>query len=499
MDINTLQEGMKRIISDLVKLFAPSSNIDIKIHETIDGFSATVVSSLVSAPVLEDLVRCMSFKTGDSDMVFFQISSLDDEECILLVEKEKKCQNIPDLDIFYGLDVEFKLTIQKSVTTSIISVYDIDSFVSNIEELDLKTFLELLDRSFDKCLRLECLHDEFSLITETMIVSDNISTQFSEFGDERTRRVESRQVNTTWGKFKTNLFPSDFKPRSFTESRLSRLFNKISGVLSVMTLCDCAEFIDDRLEFKLYGYKGLSGSIVVNKLGDLSLDEDSIDLWNEISQWCYSGGSLIDKLGIVRNIISLNIDFSTLKLEPSTFIAIKSNFKIFEKENVKEYIELRNSVSEMLLDMQAKSSEIVSSYTGQFKQNLVALLSFFVSVIVLNVITSGDLESCFTPPILYIMVTFILISRLLLEYYKWEVNKQFERYVRQYHQLENRYRDLFSEEECQEIFKDANIKNKDSNVAFVKKQINVYTHVWRYSLMLLFLLVIILWIFNVLR
>ena len=92
MDINTLQEGMKRIISDLVKLFAPSSNIDIKIHETLDGFSATAVSSLVSAPVLEDLVRCMSFKTGDSDMVFFQISSLDDEECILLVEKEKKCQ-----------------------------------------------------------------------------------------------------------------------------------------------------------------------------------------------------------------------------------------------------------------------------------------------------------------------------------------------------------------------------------------------------------------------
>lgn len=493
------QEGMNGVISDLIRLFAPSSTSNIKIHETFERLTATSTFIFERTPILEDIYKYMSFKTGDYDVAFFEISSLDDGNRILLVEKGNEYSSIPDMGINEGLEVELSFTIQKDVGTSKISVYNIDSFVDYIENLDLKTFLVLWDRFFDNCLRLECLHDEFNLITETIVVSNKNLPQLNNLDNGRIRRAESRQMNTIWGDFKTNLFPGDFEPVSSTESRLGKLFNKISGILSVMTLCDRAEFIDDRLDLKLNGYKGLAGSIVVNRLCDLSLDEDSIGLWNEISAWCYSGGSLIDKLGIVRNIISLNIDFLRLKLEPSTFMAIKSNFKIFEKENVKQYIELRNSVSEMLLDMQTKSSEIVSSYTGQFKQNLVAILTFFVSVIILNVVTSGDFISCFTSPILYIMLAFIFISCLLLEYFKWEVNKQFERYVRQYHQLENRYRDLFSEEECQEIFKDANIKNKDSNVAFVKKQINVYTHVWRYSLMLLVLLVIILWIFNVLR
>ena len=485
---------MNSVISDLVRLYAPSDNPEITITENFDQLIVKASFRVETSPHEDAIKRCLSFPYNESDHLFWHLSYNDDT--ILSYDCTNNGYEAIDLDIYKDYEVDLTFTIQKNNDSSRISIYNVHAFTDYIEGLDFKTALDLFDKYFNTTLTFYCYLDSIDFHTDTIAFTNDEVFDFTLL-DRRIDKCKNRQLNSIWSSFNWFLFPSDFNVVSSNNERLTSLFDKMAVVLSAMSVCDYSEFVDKSVKIKINGYKTHLAIIRSCTLKGMEVDLSSKDLWCEIASWSYSGGSIVDKLNIARNIISLNSVFSTLFLNSSTFSSIISNYKIFEKENVREYIELRNSISGLLNDMYSKSIEIVDSYINQYKQNLLAILSFLTTVIILNVITNGDFKSCFTYQILLIILLFIAISFGLLIYFKWEVNEKIDRYFIQYKELKKRYQDLFSEEELNDMFKDSDTDNKHSNTYFIKTQISLYTEIWKYSLVAIFIIVCFLWFYNI--
>ena len=95
-----------------------------------------------------------------------------------------------------------------------------------------------------------------------------------------------------------------------------------------------------------------------------------------------------------------------LSLNTDTFYSILSNYQIYEKENSLQYIELRNKISEILLGLQEKIDKISDDYVDGMKKNVLTIVSFIISTIVIRTIAKQDVITGFSFPILYLMLAY---------------------------------------------------------------------------------------------
>ena len=243
-------------------------------------------------------------------------------------------------------------------------------------------------------------------------------------------------------------------------------------------------------------FRTLIGQINIKQLSSIDVDINSCKLIYEIYQWLYLGGNNNDKINIARNIISLNISKECLGIDSSAFDSILSNYKIYEKENVKQYIQVRNKLSELLIDLQEKISVIMDSFISDFKKNILTLVSFFISVIVIRVVSKGDFVGGFTNEIIGLSFVFLLISVGLLGYSHWELTKKIELYNKHYCQIKDRYKDVLSTIELEGIFEECDPQKDNTNTSFVLKQKKIYSWLWFLSILLLLLFLVVVLLTN---
>ena len=197
-----------------------------------------------------------------------------------------------------------------------------------------------------------------------------------------------------------------------------------------------------------------------------------------------------DKINIARNIISLNINKDSLRIDSTALNSILSNYKIYEKENVKQYLQVRNKLSELLIDLQEKISAIVDSFISDFKKNILTLVSFFISVVAIKVVSKGDFVGGFTNEIIGLSFVFLLVSIGLLLYSRWELTKKIDLYNKHYRQIKDRYKDVLSTIELEGIFEECDPQKDNTNTSFVLKQKKIYSWLWFLSILLLLLFLI---------
>ena len=202
-------------------------------------------------------------------------------------------------------------------------------------------------------------------------------------------------------------------------------------------------------------------------------------------------------MSIARNLISLNCtDTEKLILNPSTLDAIKSNFKIFEKDNVRQYIKVRNEVSKTLLDLQDKVNSTVETFAGDFRKNVVGLGTFFLTLVVVRVVSHGDWNGGFTTQIVFLSFIFIVLSFIILYYSRRVVEKKEALYTKHYDLLRQRYSALLSNEELDELFKDGNPNKYGSHSNYIQWQKNVYTWIWAGALLIFSIFLTLTWCYN---
>lgn len=404
------------------------------------------------------------------------------------------------LQPYYDVDVTLTYTITKTKSNDILTIYDYALFLNYINGLTVTEALNTFQNKLDEKLVLEVWSEEyerFNTCSIAVIKKGDPHPNIEGNNDGRKRKDKCEEL-CQWHNRCTNLTPDDFHVVSKElDGVFSGVFEKLCSLLCACFVADFSSLDKTCLTLNISGFKMMMMESHAVKIHELEFDTTSTDQWFKVYDWCYTGGYTADRLSITRNILSLNCpDINKLKLNDSTLGAIKSNFKIFEKENVRQYIKVRNDVSKTLLDLQERVNTIVEGFTGDFHKSVISLGTFFLTVIVIRVIARGDIAGAFTGNIALLSLAFIALSAVNLVYSRKLLCKKEKLFTKHYEQLKVRYSQLLSEDEMQKMFEDSDPRKDGTHANYILWQKSRYTWIWAVALVVFALLVGLMWCYN---
>lgn len=253
------------------------------------------------------------------------------------------------------------------------------------------------------------------------------------------------------------LIPDDFKLSRNVEHEdlLQKIFSNCAQLLVICYLSDYGKVDGNKLEYKINGYRTICKNLELRSIDDEIIKTSTIDVYFQVYHWLYNGGNIFDKVAIVRNIVTLNVDEDTLLLKQTTFDSVQTNYNIYEKKNVEQYITLRNKVSEQLRNYQKEIIGIVDGFENDFKKMMFSFLTFvFTSVVIRCMAKNIDSKVLLPDSIIYCLLAFCTISFVYYFYAKWEVDEKIDLFDRRYNDTRNLYGEILSEKELDELFMD---------------------------------------------
>ena len=374
------------------------------------------------------------------------------------------------------------ITIDKNLINHCLSVYDVESFNTTLLQKGTFAFLCSINSVFEDFLYFEVLDKTFqSWHTQSIAFYANgkgfkLDEDYCKKIDRNQKKSSRKDICYVEGLDGIKLLPEDFY-LSHPKNDIQKTFLQISCILSLSFLFDSSQIIENKYNYKLLGLIAYP-----NKEYDISnvsrLANSTPDIYFNIYKWVYSDGGLFDKISIARNIMSLNINEANLSLNADTFYSILSNYQIFEKENSLQYIELRNKITEILLGVQEKIDKISDGYVDGMKKNVLTIVSFIISTIVIRTIAKQDVITGFSFPILYLMLALLIVSALYMYLCRSDTSKKIKLFERHYKQISNRYEKLLCKNELQKVFEDCDPNMNDSHASILQARMKCITWIW---------------------
>lgn len=438
---------MSNICNDLISILATS----FQWISTEEDCDALVSEYRINAfdQVLPERIELPALNVRDD----VSISCFDDEDIVASFNSTKPnnwCDFVNEVNrLSKDQGFRVKITIEKKQIDKYVSIYYIDIFLEYIKSLSFINFLSAVNNHLSDYLVFEVQDDNYVDWNTTSIAfiakGHNKPTLPHINKTDKEKRINEARLLCYCDLEKYDIIPEDLFFKEEARDPLQYIFQTVCNLYTYSFIFDYFSVRNNTFEYRLNGFKTLGASIKTNKVDEIIIDNSSCKVVYEVYQWLYLGGNYNDKMIIARNIISLNLQEEVLRVNNSTFDAILSNYKIYEKDNVKQYIQIRNTISELLIDLQTKISDIVDNFVGDFKKNLIALISFFISVIVIQVVSKDNFIGGFTNEIILLSIAFLIISVGILLYSRWELKKKVELFQKHYGQIKNRYKELLSE------------------------------------------------------
>lgn len=310
--------------------------------------------------------------------------------------------------------------------------------------------------------------------------------------EERKRNVNKASFLCSSNELKGELLPDDLFPIASGNIFLKQFFDKLSTLYSLCFLLDYTYTEQNYLIFKLNGFKSIAGKWSVFK----EIDGSTSEIINRIYSWGYNGGDIDDKILIIRNILSLNIDASSLILHSNTFDAIISNYKIYQKENVRQYLDLRNNIVRDIKKYQDSVLQAIDNFEDTFKKISITLLSFFFISIILSIL-SFSLSSNQHIPDAAILCC-IAICCISFLYYdkerKW-LNERIGHLENRFKASRKYYEDLLGKEELKNFF-EPETESGQKDIQFRDNKIKEFSNLWRLTTGIIISILIVILVLN---
>lgn len=483
---------MSNLLQDVIRLFSNSSIDENLIVENLTETKLSISCNDLLVPTEDDFNRIIAEICGRDSI---NVSIVQNENTWNYVPNAN--DNFPDFlqncsTIEPAEEKKIIVSITKKNSEQIISVYYVECFCTYLNELSLLGFLLKINEGFNdqNLITFEVQNEtfpEFSTQTIKFIAKGNQNPNNEGRDVDSLAKIKNLCHCNLISKYQFT--PSDFHPITKNNTILDEIFSRVSLLYSAIFLFDIFHIENATIQYRLNGYRTIN-----QELNFSDIDISSYEIYYQIYSWVYDGGNIVDKIGLARNILSLNFDKANLKLSETTFEAIKSSYKIYQKENIKQYIEIRNKISDQLIELQNKADKIVDNFVSDYKKTFLAIVSFFISVIVIKVVSSGDFTGGFTKEVTLLSMGFLLVSLIVMFVARWEINKQLIRYSEFYKNLKERHIDLLDESDIKRILN--NDKDFNDNKQFIEKRRKAYTILWVVSLIFLFIIVIVLYISN---
>lgn len=403
--------------------------------------------------------------------------------------------------IYQGEELTVKLQIDKDTNNGIISVYDYQKFSDYLAALNLVDFLNFFSEWLHQGTITFEVFDEnqHEWGTGTCLFKSNKSQSqpFAYPAEERQNLLKLRErLCHSENTFET-IIPQDFiiTHGEKVNDELQKAFQRVSLIFLLMHLFDYSSLSAEEYRFKLCGYKSHAGIISTNSVKDIkySLSEYA-DMYN-IFKWCYEYGQRDEKISIARNVLSLNLTFKNepdgeFSLEKDVYGTVRSNYEFFERDHIRQYVELHSKLNETILGLEDKMIVCVNKFIQEFKTGLFVIATFMTSSVILRFL--GKAQS-FTPIIKWFSLALIVIYFLSFCYTYWETDKAIGQYSDKFDALKRRYQGILSPKEKWELFGDEKLYPHGKGIKFANQRLKNYARAW--IAMAIVLIVVVLLVF----
>lgn len=359
--------------------------------------------------------------------------------------------------------LEAKIQIDKSIEANKFSIYDFDSFAKDLLHKPLteilKWFSDLLSNR--EYLIFEVYDYDISFSTGTMGFVSNKDALFTP-KINRSQRLNACKETAYF--YNMNIFeviPDDFKIEGVehSENCLKPLFGKLATILSLVYVGSSSSIIDTTLNIQINGQRTSTYAL---KLNDIQENKK----WLSIYSWIYTDGNSTDKSLIAHNVISLHCKYAALlDVDDKVFDSIKSNYRLYLRNNVGQYLDLKRDISKFIQNVVAQVGDYAVSILNKFKANLIAIFAFLFTVVLTRIGTTQKWEDIFTRHTIYLIEVVLLGSLGYLIICIFEAIYKLNKTRHAYSELKNNYKEILSEAEIKEAFGDDKLlKDTESSV-----------------------------------
>ena len=383
-----------------------------------------------------------------------------------------------------GDSIRISVSIKKTIEDNTFSIYCFDEFMKDLNDLSLFdvlcSFSNLL--SGIDYLNFVTFDKSISFMTRTMSFSSeekqSISTDFS-----RLKRIEEcKDVSRFLCTENLQLLPDDFKiVLNSVTNPLTDKFSKLCCLLSMIYVATSASLDKDKVISQITGQRSISCEINIDSLKG----NDNI---YKVYSWIFTDGNAADKAIIARNVLSLHCKYNSLiDIDELAFASMQSNYNLYLRNNVNQYLELKNKVADYICDVVAKTGEYATTILDRFKQNLVALIGFLLTTIIANIVSSNPLDNIFTKDITVLVYVILAGSVFFLIISIIETNYKVKTIQKAYLQLKENYSEILSKDDILEIYKDDGLfKNTKKEI---RNKIILFSVMWILLLICVFFVV----------
>ena len=456
----------------LAELIQAATITDTVVSERMKVYEASFKFQVENAPEYSYFLNIIQ-EVSQRDKI--KITLQDETERIydLLVADEDGYKSFIE-DTLADETIDVRVRIDKQVVGNHFSIYSFDEFAKDILSLSVEdvmiAFSSLLKQS-PNYLVFDVYSPVTMFATKTMffVPSGNgmVNTEFN-----RVRRMEDcKEVSYFYNFDVYEVLPDDFKITiDYENNPLTELFQKIMVLLSISFIATSSTISGSQLKGIINGQRTMEYCCDINQL-------PGNKILYSIYNWIYTDGSPIDKAIIVRNVISLHCKYvSITEIDEKVMASIQSNYNLYLKENVKEYLELKNKVAEFISGTVSKTGEYATGLLDKFKSNIIAIFGFIFTVILANIVSDQPLDNLFTKEITIIIECVLAGSfvYLIICYYqsRYEIKKVYD----SYEQLKLNYKEILTEDDLLEIFGDDEMLKEMKNT--ISKSEKIYLGIW---------------------
>lgn len=474
---------------------ASNDIIDFKTIETFKLYTAFITFNTLP-PIDSSWFELVTNKINSRDTLLSLSISLNDCEPIILEDDFENFIEEVEVDRSTIDDIKticLKIEVSKILKNNTLSIYSLDDFADYLNNLNLSQLITNFYNIHNKnsyCY-FEIQDDDFNIVSHTnFLCFKPINNSFEKTFEDYSNNVEKRK--SVCSLLNTETF--DFEPDNFSLSfsinnKIDNIFAKLKITYSLISLFNVSKIKDNLIKLKLNGYKFSKFCIDFN-----DIDISKIYIYYEIYQWVYSNDTISDKLEIVRNIISLYLmnsnNGNNVDLDSSVFSAIKSNYRIYLKENVDKYLELKSKIIETQLSINESISKLSDTVTDGFIKNLAGVGTFIITIIVMKSLDDKKFSDIFTKDITVLSIGLIFISIIYLIYNIRQSKNKVRNLIKNYCRFKHSYDDILLKKDINNIFKKDKFFKKD--IKNIKSTIRFYTIIWIAFLIIIIIITFIL-------
>lgn len=466
---------MMLLSENIEKLFTAS--ID-KSNDRITYYSISFTASkLPSYQELEEFVN--SFPARDC----ITITLYSESENYL----EIRNNNITEVSNEYAeyitdSDVSVDIRIDKEIIDHTFSIYDFQSFslwLCDRNNVDVLSSFHKILRDRKNIIGKIYSSQEIHIITPTIAftTSDNVVRQDSL---NRLDRIKIANGTINFLNIDTcSLIPEDFHIVECSDEKFSELFPRLNALLSMIYLSNISSLDANADEVNLQLQGKLTKTFAYDIKQDIKANKHLFDIYH----WVYSGENYYDKLLIARNIISLHCRTTEFaKIDSKTYSSILANYNLYLQKSVTDYLNLKNRLSEFLIEMNAKCSSLISQQMKHITGNIVAFFSFISMVFLINLVSTNRLDNIFTQDVVGICNLFLFGSFIYCLISYGSTKCHISSIQTRYEGLKESYTSILGDDDISTIF------NNDDEFNQEKARVKCFSTV----LMILWILLIVI-------